>query len=606
MATGIEVLGLTLAVFPVVVEGLKSLKEGIDTVKSFKSYRYELANYFRMIKTASVYFLDTIEDLLDGIVETQDELDKLRKDPGGTAWNKPYYEERLRKRLDHDYDIYLENMHIMKNALQTIIDRLGLNTTAESILISWEDSPTWQRQLKKLKLAMMRKNYKEQLAEIDKANKDLRECTQQSRRLEPGRRKRQSYRKAVDFKSIRRHAGSLYSIFIQSSFWNCRCRNQHTVNLRLEPRPWHENAGALNTENVNTKGVLPIRFQILLSRGREKEDQEETSVWHKVDIEPIEILGLPVEEVKYQASPLHNLERLTPISTNNSHVSKKTVTFSADDATLISQATQLTLENASGASSPKLITDICSTISYSTTIAQNIGFLVDEKLPSHQYSVRCIDQFGAIARSESLESILCISQGGVPGQILSWRDRLTIAVTLASSVLQLDGTPWLSTYWRSADIFFLPTKKSSSMTLPIDITHPYLSQTIPSEEPSIKKNREENKTLARYIRNDILFALSVTLVELCFGQAISVLRTTEDIDLTEVATNFNTVSRLMYCIYLERGDRYGDVVRRCLECPFDTRQKTFDNEQFQNAVFDSIVIPLQQQLEDFGGSVRTG
>lgn len=315
MATGIEVLGLTLAVFPVVLEGLEGLKKGIDTVKSFKGYRYELANYFRIIKTAKVYFLDTIEELLDGIVETKDEIDKLREDPGGTTWNKPDYEERLRKRLDHDYDIYLENMRIMNNALQTIRDKLGLNATAESIQINWEDSPTWQRQLKKLKLAIMKKTYKEQLAEIEKANKDLRECTQQSRRLEPGRRKRQSHRKAVDFKSIRRHAGSLYSIFIRSNFWNCRCRNQHTVNLRLEPRPWNENARALNSESVDTKGALPMRFQILLSRGREKEDQGETSVWHKVDIEPIEILGLPVEEVKHQASSMHNLEKLDPTST---------------------------------------------------------------------------------------------------------------------------------------------------------------------------------------------------------------------------------------------------------------------------------------------------
>lgn len=315
MATGIEVLGLTLAVFPVVVEGLKGLKEVIDTVKSFKSYRYELANYLRIIKTARVYFLDTIEDLLDGIVETQDELDQLRKDPGGTAWDKPHYEERLRKRLDHDYDIYLENMHIMEKALQTMRDKLGLNATAETMQTSWEDSPTWERQFKKLKLAVMKKTYKEQLAEIDKANKDLRECTQQSHRLESGRRKRQSHRKAVDFKAIRRHAGSLYSIFIQSNFWNCKCRNQHTVNLRLEPRPWHETAGALNTESVKSKSALPIRFQILLSRGREQGDQVETSVWHKVDVEPIETLGLPAEEVKHQASSMLNHEKMGPMST---------------------------------------------------------------------------------------------------------------------------------------------------------------------------------------------------------------------------------------------------------------------------------------------------
>ena len=59
--------------------------------------------------------------------------------------------------------------------------------------------------------------------------------------------------------------------------------------------------------------------------------------------------------------------------------------------------------------------------------------------------------------------------------------------------------------------------------------------------------------------------------------------------------------RLLPSIDMERGERYGDVVSRCLECPFDVREKNLDNETFQKAVFDSIVLPLREELETFMG-----
>lgn len=45
--------------------------------------------------------------------------------------------------------------------------------------------------------------------------------------------------------------------------------------------------------------------------------------------------------------------------------------------------------------------------------------------------------------------------------------------------------------------------------------------------------------------------------------------------------------------------RYGDAVRRCLDCPFDFRELTFENDDFQEAVYDTIVVPLAQDLKDF-------
>ena len=59
----------------------------------------------------------------------------------------------------------------------------------------------------------------------------------------------------------------------------------------------------------------------------------------------------------------------------------------------------------------------------------------------------------------------------------------------------------------------------------------------------------------------------------------------------------------MNSIYDESPGSYGDVVRRCLDCSFDIRDKSFDNDEFQAAVFESIVTPLARDLEAFNAAV---
>lgn len=47
-----------------------------------------------MLESAEVYFLDTLDELLGDIVNSDDELKLLLDDPGGTLWKKPEYEKR--------------------------------------------------------------------------------------------------------------------------------------------------------------------------------------------------------------------------------------------------------------------------------------------------------------------------------------------------------------------------------------------------------------------------------------------------------------------------------------------------------------------------------
>ena len=234
----------------------------------------------------------------------------------------------------------------------------------------------------------------------------------------------------------------------------------------------------------------------------------------------------------------------------------------------------------------RLITDLCTEVHLSAGVKDCLGLLSNGE-PNHEGHVlfRSETRIDAGAKYRSLTSLLKEARTSVLGQRLSWENRLEVAVTLASSVLQLDGTSWLKPMWRSDDIFFLPPS-GAKIGSRMDYAHPYVSWKICCKSTSGSLTPDATSKTAHRIRHDMLFALGVTLVELSLDQTLLELRRPEDIESVDALTNLNTAWRLEPYVYSERGPKVGDVVRRCLECPFDFREKSFDNPEFQDSVFD--------------------
>ena len=125
--SGIEAIGITLAVFPILVDGLDRVASGIETIKRWKRYKIKLQEYADILKSASVYFFDTLDELLGDIVSSDEELELLLETPGGILWKKPEYEGRLRKRLDRSYSSYLKTISTLVRALRTMGGKLGID-----------------------------------------------------------------------------------------------------------------------------------------------------------------------------------------------------------------------------------------------------------------------------------------------------------------------------------------------------------------------------------------------------------------------------------------------------------------------------------------------
>ena len=129
--SGFEVAGIALAVFPILVDGMVRFVDGVQTIKQWRRYRLRLQDYADFMGTQGVYYQDTLEELLQDIVQSEDEIHDLMTQPRGAVWKKPEYEEKLRQRLDRSYAVYLIKSEKMVDTLLSMCEKLGVDSSGK-------------------------------------------------------------------------------------------------------------------------------------------------------------------------------------------------------------------------------------------------------------------------------------------------------------------------------------------------------------------------------------------------------------------------------------------------------------------------------------------
>ncbi len=128
--SGVEVAGIVLGVLPLVISALEHYADGINTAKRFWRYKSEIRSLILQINTERSIFINTIEQLLTGVVETK-QLAELISCPAGQVWREAGVEENLKNRLRGAYEIYLENVRSMEKALRVMMQKLALDANGK-------------------------------------------------------------------------------------------------------------------------------------------------------------------------------------------------------------------------------------------------------------------------------------------------------------------------------------------------------------------------------------------------------------------------------------------------------------------------------------------
>lgn len=128
-----EAAGLVLGVIPVVIQGLKTYR---NILSSIKSARRDLDCLIRDLKTEHQILQNTCEILLKGIVPDST-LESLIKEPFGKGWEA--YNDQVRLRLWRSATVFKERFEEMREAAEELERKLEIDRDGKD-KVSYEAS----------------------------------------------------------------------------------------------------------------------------------------------------------------------------------------------------------------------------------------------------------------------------------------------------------------------------------------------------------------------------------------------------------------------------------------------------------------------------------
>ncbi|KAJ5766213.1 uncharacterized protein N7511_003829 [Penicillium nucicola] len=553
MVTGIEAVGLALAVIPLLVNQLDGYVRGIEKVKLLRRYRRELATYSRGLSTQRAVLINTLIQTLGGIVNDEHELSGLIDNPQGPGWKDPVLQRKLRLRLDRNYDLFLDNMSGLNEQILKLAKKLGINVLENKS----PDPKTWD--VKDFWKMLSRAVYEDLLAKIDGANTILKTLLDQSLYQEEARNKKRHPlpRLLQQYQKGRKHAETLFKT-IFGAYWRCECNEQHCVHLQLPTNP------LASQKESDVQSKLQMNFS---NTGK---TDNHIWTWTEVVFEPWQD------------------EKILSLSSLSLHESRTKPKVRFDMPTPKTNQSETTLSSLSPLPPPP-IKDFCSSLRITEVqlTEQTTNWTTTGMITSQ------LDSYIMHASTKALSPTPPKPLTEVISQI-SRHDRLHIATGLACGVIQYCGN-WLKSRWDSSDIHLTAHKDGCDILL--DSVYLSWPLSIPATETEIET--QATVSAMRQANNNLLLPLGFALVELSLGKSLDSLYKPEDQDWDVERMRRNTASRLVPKVYLESGVPYGEAVESCLS--WSSAHSLCMDRGVEERVFERIISPLLRDLVNFEG-----
>jgi hypothetical protein len=237
---------------------------------------------------------------------------------------------------------------------------------------------------------------------------------------------------------------------------------------------------------------------------------------------------------------------------------------------------------------------MCHSLQDSKSGPDCIGFIDEQKRKHYLYLCLSSPLTSEMRKPVSLFDLL--SRGGKVTDPLTLEiyllDRYQLALILASSVLQLHTTSWLDQRWCSRDIYFMARKSEAYPGECAYIMRSFASSSNVSNSLALCAPPRQIA-----IRNETIFALGKTLLELSIGATLESRQVAED-NINELI-DCATARRLQKEPKLQRENvkEWNEVVERCLHCQFRS-SPDLQKDSFRQEFYHDIIAPLQKLYED--------
>ena len=123
MATGLEVAGLALAIFPVVIQSLQFYAKSLQETKKWWRYSMVARGLLRDLEMERTKFENSCEELLFEVADSA-ELNLLLAHPNGPQWQETHLQIALKSRLGKSFSVFLETVTAIQDTLQDLQARL--------------------------------------------------------------------------------------------------------------------------------------------------------------------------------------------------------------------------------------------------------------------------------------------------------------------------------------------------------------------------------------------------------------------------------------------------------------------------------------------------
>ncbi|KFY36392.1 hypothetical protein V494_05049 [Pseudogymnoascus sp. VKM F-4513 (FW-928)] len=192
------------------------------------------------------------------------------------------------------------------------------------------------------------------------------------------------------------------------------------------------------------------------------------------------------------------------------------------------------------------------------------------------------------------------------GHTLSRKDRMSLALILASSFVQLDATQWIQESWGKEDIVFDPAPDAPKDNS-VDISKPYILHSI--EKSSADKKPQIIQRSANYS----LLSLGILLLELYTGQSfeqhlsrikgksISGSSLDPPEESLERLIKLNEASNWLKAVQDDLSIGFQGAIAHCIHSYFKGSSGK-DEANYRQEVLDQVVLPLQDDLQSFLGT----
>lgn len=132
--SGIEIAGLVLGTFPILIQTLEKYRSGAETVATWWMFENAYRRCLLDLKLHHVLFEGTIERLLPFVVDDS-EREYLIMSPQAERWTEPELETRLKEHLPRSYEVVLGLIAEICQCIEELKDNLCLNNSATKVII---------------------------------------------------------------------------------------------------------------------------------------------------------------------------------------------------------------------------------------------------------------------------------------------------------------------------------------------------------------------------------------------------------------------------------------------------------------------------------------